>query len=137
MKGFQQASSPHAPVDASADPGTGVFTMSVCPLRAPAGDAVFAAFDTLVHPWWIGVGGDLLARFVTEAAANTFPQLPVREGEPVIAWLTRFDDDDAQRRHAALVETSGCLREPAWRAFLLGEVHAMRLAPTRRSALRG
>ena len=137
MKGFEQASSPHAPVDAPAHAGAGVFTMTVCPLRAPADDAVFAAFDNLIHPWWIGVGGDLLACFVTEAAANTFPRLPVREGEPVVAWLTRFDDEAAQRCHAALVDSSGCLREPAWRAFLLGEAHAVRLAPTRRSALRG
>lgn len=136
MKGFEQASSPHAPVDAPAHAGTGVFTMTVCPLRAPADDAVFAAFDNLIHPWWIGVGGDLLACWVTEPAANNFPRLPVREGEPVIAWLTRFDDEAAERRHAALLQASGCLEQAEWRAHLSGEAAQLRLAPTPRSALR-
>ena len=80
---------------------------------------------------------DLLACFVTESAANDFPRLPVREGEPHIAWLTRFADDAAQRRHAALLESSGCLRQPAWRDLLGADPQQLRLAPTRRSALRG
>ena len=132
---LQSALQPRPPVGAAAAAG-GVFTVTVCPLARPADDALVHAFDQCVHPWWVGVGGDLLACWVTESAPNNFPRLPVRENEPVIAWLTRFDDEAAQRRHAALLRASGCLECAEWRAHLSGEVQQLRLAPTPRSALR-
>ena len=60
----------------------------------------------------------------------------MRENEPVIAWLTRFDDEAAQLRHAALLRASGCLERAEWRDHLSGEATQLRLAPTPRSALR-
>jgi NIPSNAP len=126
---------PRPRVDDAAAAG-GVFTVTICPLRAPADAALVHAFDQAVHPWWVGVGGDLLACWVTEDAPNNFPRLPVREGAAVIAWLTRFDDAAAQHRHAALVASSGCLQRPEWRGFLSDEPTHLRLAPTPRSALR-
>jgi len=126
---------PRRPADA-APPAEGVFTITACPLRRPADAALVQAFDQCVHPWWVGVGGDLLACWVTEPAANNFPALPVREGEPHIAWLTRFDDEAAQHRHAALLQASGCLEHAQWRAHLRGAATQWRLAPTPRSALR-
>ena len=132
---LRAALQPLAPIGATA-PADGVFTITICALRVPAGDAVVHAFDQHVHGWWVGVGGELLACWVTEAAANNFPRLPVREGEHVIAWLTRFDDAAAQARHAALLRSSACLERPEWREFLSGEPVHLRLAPTPRSALR-
>ena len=132
---LQAALQPRPPVDAAPAAG-GVFTVTVCPLLKPADDALVHAFDQCVHPWWVGVGGDLLACWVTEPAPNNFPRLPVRENEPVIAWLTRFDDEAAQLRHAALLRASGCLERAEWRAHLSGEATQLRLAPTPRSALR-
>ena len=126
---------PRPPADVAV-PAQGIFTITICPLRRPADDALVHAFDQCVHPWWVGVGGDLLACWVTEPAANNFPRLPVREGEPVIAWLARFDDEAAERRHAALLQASGCLAQAEWRAHLSGEATQLRLAPTPRSALR-
>lgn len=126
---------PRRPVDAAPVDG-GVFTITVCPLRAPADDALVRAFDRCVHAERAGVDGELLACWVTEPAANNFPRLPVREGEPVIAWLTRFDDEAAQRRHAALSVASGGLVRPEWRALVSGETTHLRLVPTARSALR-
>jgi quinol monooxygenase YgiN len=134
-QGLQAALLPRPAIDASPAAG-GVFTITVCPLREPATDALVHAFDQCIHPWWVGVGGDLLACWATESAANNFPRLPVREGEPVIAWLTRFDDETAQQRHAALLRSSACLERAEWRAHLSGEVVQLRLAPTPRSALR-
>jgi quinol monooxygenase YgiN len=134
-QGLQAARLPR-PLVTEATPAGGVFTITVCPLREPATDALVHAFDQCVHPWWVGVGGDLLACWVTEPAANNFPRLPVREGEPVIAWLTRFEDEAAQLRHAALLQASGCLERAEWRALLSGEATQLRLAPTPRSALR-
>jgi quinol monooxygenase YgiN len=133
--GLMAALQPRPPADAAA-PAGGVFTITLCPLRAPATDALVHAFDQCVHPWWVGVGGDLLACWTSEPAPNDFPRLPVREGEPHIAWLTRFDDEAAQRRHAALLHASGCLDRPEWRALLSAAPTELRLAPTSRSALR-
>jgi quinol monooxygenase YgiN len=134
-QGLRAALLPRPSVGEAA-PAGGVFTITLCPLRAPADDALVHAFDQHIHSWWVGVGGDLLACWVTEPAANNFPRLPVREGEHVIAWLTRFDDEAAQRRHATLLAASGCLQRPEWRALLSGEATQLRLAPTPRSALR-
>ncbi|MCK9685180.1 NIPSNAP family protein [Scleromatobacter humisilvae] len=134
-QGLRAALQPRPPVGA-APTARGVFTITVCPLLKPADDALVHAFDQCVHPWWVGVGGDLLACWVTEPAPNNFPRLPVRENEPVIAWLTRFDDEAAQQRHATLLRSSGCLERAEWRAHLSGEPQQLRLAPTPRSALR-
>ena len=132
---LQAALHPRPPVDA-APPAGGVFTITLCPLRQPAGNALVHAFDQCIHPWWVGVGGDMLACWVTEPAPNNFPRLPVHEDRPVVAWLTRFDDEAAQLRHAALLRASGCLERAEWRAHLSGEATQIRLAPTPRSALR-
>jgi quinol monooxygenase YgiN len=134
-QGLRAALLPRPPA-AVATQADGVFTITVCPLRAPADASLARAFDRHVHAGWVGMGGDLLACWATEPAANDFPRLPVREGEPVIAWLTRFDDEAAQRRHAALLAGSGCLAQAPWRELLSGEATQLRLAPTPRSALR-
>lgn len=65
------------------------------------------------------LGGTPLARFETEPTENTYPALPVRTGEDLLAWFTLFDD------------------AAAWRLPELGApaMH-LRLAPTARSALR-
>jgi hypothetical protein len=137
VRGLMGALSARPPVGALPRRPAGLFTMTVCPLRRSATPEVVAAFDRHVHPLWVGTGGDLLAGFVTEDAPNNFPRLPVREGEPVFAWLTRFEDEAAQHRHAALVESSGCLRQPAWRDHVVADAVDIRLVPTARSALRG
>jgi hypothetical protein len=72
-------------------------------------------------------GGKLLGYFVTEPAENTFPSLPVREGEDVLVWFTGFAEpaDGAARREAAL--RLGPKRPP----------EVLRLEPTTRSLLDG
>jgi len=134
-QGLRAALQPRPPASA-APPAGGIFTVTICPLRVPADDALVYAFDQCIHPWWVGVGGDLLACWVTEHSPNNFPRLPIREGESVIAWLTRFDDEASQQRHAALLAASSCLQRPEWRDLLSGEATQLRLAPTPRSALR-
>jgi len=134
---FAQAQSPRVAVDAPPARPPGLITITLCPLRAAADEALLRAWDELVRPAWIGAEGELLACLVSETAPNTFPRLPVREGEPVIAWFTRFPDRAAQQRHAALVAATGCLRAPGWAERLAGEPETTRLVATRRSALRG
>ncbi len=137
VRGLMAAAASRAAIGARPAADRAIFTLTLCPLREPATGAALAAFDALVRTAWIDAGGDLVACLVTEAAANNFPRLPVREGEPHIAWLTRFADEATQRRHAARLDASGALRQPAWRELLRGGALTLRLAPTRRSALRG
>jgi hypothetical protein len=61
--------------------------------------------------------------FVTEYAENTFPALPVREGEHVLVGFTRFPTQESLDDHLSRLK-------PAERS------EHLRLAPTARSALR-
>jgi hypothetical protein len=71
------------------------------------------------------IGQELLGLYVTEPAPNTFPALPVREGETVLVW---FD------RGAAVAWPDG--DEDALAALGAKVVQRLRLAPTARSLLR-
>jgi len=83
-------------------------------------------------------GGPAVASFSTEYAPNTFPRLPVREGEHVFTWFARFASVAA---HAAYRER--LVGSPHWRALAValgrrvqGPPQVLRLAPTARSRLR-
>lgn len=65
-----------------------------------------------------------LARFVTEPSVNTFPRLPVREGEHVFIWFGAYANPGAFEK-----ERASLTRVP-WRTEVL------RLEPTPRSLLR-
>jgi quinol monooxygenase YgiN len=62
-----------------------------------------------------------LAAFTTEYAENTFPALPIREGEHVFVSFARFDDQAALEQHLTAVDPVATVLE---------------LAPTARSLLR-
>jgi len=98
-----------------------------------------AFFEAHMRPAIAADGAPVLASFVTETAPNSFPRLPVRAGERVFAWFSRFDSaaeeaafrDRWARRSgwrdaAAESLLPALLRKPEW----------LRLAPTAASALR-
>lgn len=72
------------------DPATGVL-IAVYQLSRPADESVVSKFETHGRPPLRGHGIDVRGVFVTETAANTFTQLPVREGEHVLVWVGTFD----------------------------------------------
>lgn len=89
------------------------------------------------HPLLQAAGATALATLVTESAQNTFPRLPVREGEHVVAWLLQFPDRDAYDRYLAALKAS-----PDWRRIegaLLRDAprlpDVLMLQPTARSRL--
>jgi hypothetical protein len=95
-------------------------------------------FAAELHPAIAAAGGSAIASFSTEYAPNTFPRLPVREGEHVFAWFARFADANA---HAAYREA--LVASPRWRPLAVSLAHrlqgppqVLRLAPTSRSRLR-
>jgi len=86
----------------------------------------------------INAGASILAYFVTEDSENTFPALPVREGENVFVWLARFNDQTAYELYVAAPG-----RAPRWRDGISGQLarrlkrapEVLKLSPTARSLL--
>lgn len=98
--------------------------------------AAFAAFfEQTLAPRLRELGAQPAATLVTETSPNSFPRLPVREGEPVFVWLAGWPDATAladfearfarlsgwrDRAPAEVLPT--LMRKPEW----------LRLAPVRR-----
>ena len=116
----------------------GVVTATLCPLAAPATEELVALFERSIEPLWTGAGAELIACLVTDPMPNDFPRLPVREGEPMFVWFSRFASLSAQRDHAAALPASPPWRDtawPAWRKRLTADPQRLRLVPTARSSL--
>ena len=128
---------PAAAQPTTVDPAA-VVTATVWALPAPADAALLAALEDRVEPRLQQAGSHRVALLVTEAVPNSFPALPVREGEHVVVRIGRHDpaaDDDVRR----------AVHDPApWPAEQLDRLadpaaapaQHLRLAPTPRSRLR-
>ena len=105
---------------------------------APVDSGFVQFFDKTVKPAVTGSGATVLAYFATEQSENTFPALPVREGENVFVWFARFNDPAAYERHIAALTQS-----PHWRDEISKELarrfkrtpEILKLSPTTRSLL--
>jgi quinol monooxygenase YgiN len=99
---------------------------------APVGVAFVRFFEKTLKPAVTGSGATVMAYFVTEHSENTFPALPVREGENVFVWFARFNDSAAYERH-----TAALTRSPRWRDEISKkrEPEILKLSPTPRSLL--
>lgn len=137
--GFAAALATRPPVGSTAV-APDVFGVGICSLGAPAEHGFTGLFERVLAPLLRDAGADLLATYAIDPSANTFPRLPVREGERMFVWFARFDDEAAQRRHIAALA-----HDPRWRAAvadaLLGDLtqppQLLCLSPTPRSELRG
>jgi hypothetical protein len=107
----------------------------IVPFAEPVDDDGLTYFSDVIEPMIEASGGRMLACLVSEHAANTFPALPVREGENVLVWLAGVGD--LQPPHASpegLSELSQALG--SWPG-VLGPPEVRHLAPTRSSRLTG
>ena len=100
--------------------------------NAEQSDEMVSRFESEVAPVVADDGGTVLGYFVTESSPNTYPALPVREGEHVLVsfvGLYEARDLSARRPFETLghFETLGLARPP----------QVLLLAPTSRSALHG
>ncbi|MFC8826625.1 NIPSNAP family protein [Streptomyces sp. NPDC057137] len=78
------------------------------------------------------------AVLTTETAANTFPRLPIRTGENVVAVLTSYPDENAHRRHLADAMAQSLVRNeilPGIERAQTAAPQLLRLAPTVRSLI--
>jgi NIPSNAP len=85
-------------------------------------------------------GASVLAYFVTEDSSNTFPRLPVREGENAFVWFAGFPDQEAHKRYLSKLRESKFWKEEVetfLKRHLQGKPDVLRLTPTPRSWLTG
>lgn len=122
--------------DASTDTApAGLLDATVFPLREPAGAALLQLARGPLSRVLAGGGAVAQGWYVSENAPNTFPRLPVREGEPVLVGLALFPDPAS---YEALVAAGDWDRTaaPLLRPYLAGPTESHRLVPTGRSAIR-
>jgi hypothetical protein len=110
---------------------------NVSALARPASEQRIRDFETALMPTLVRAGARILGYYITEPSANTFPRLPVREGEHVFVWFASFADDAAYARFVALREASPEWEEQseAWNRGLIAPPEVLRLAPTFRSLI--
>ena len=120
------------PAPGAEEPREAVVTAMICHGDGSQ-DEPLSLFARVLEPAWTAAGADVAGCFVTESSPNTFPALPVREGENVVVWFSRFQDCESHERHVAALS-----RSPEWRAAtreLNGRLEVLRLSPTARSRL--
>ena len=71
-------------------------------LGEPAEHGFLETFTTTIEPALNAAGGRSVGVYVTEASPNTWPALPVREGEQVLVALRAFADEAEHRAFAAV-----------------------------------
>ena len=111
---------------------------TIYPFAEPPDADFLDFFERSLRPVVTEAGASILAFFVTEPSENSYPALPVREGESVFVWFSRFEDEEAYERHVAALD-----RSPRWDEIsrvmasrLSGPPEIRKLLPTTRSLLR-
>jgi quinol monooxygenase YgiN len=118
----------------------GLVVATILPFETAPSDDVLDWFEGMLAPALTMRGASLLASFVTEGSANTFPALPVREDEQVFVWFSRFRDQAAYDAHAAALARTQEEHEQLWAPVarrLRAAPQVLRLAPTARSLAHG
>ncbi len=120
-----------------AEPDSGV-VVTVYPLAQPAQDAALDLFLRRIEPRLVAAGASLVGLFVTDPSPNSFPGLPVREGEHVLVRVSRFADSAALAAHEERLDAAS-----DWAAavgeladLLSGPPGVLVLGPTPRSRFR-
>ena len=125
--------SPRQPPSAVSPPA-GLVTVTVQALDGPPDAALVDRFEHEVCPALEAAGARVAGWMVSETSPNSFPRLPVREGEPVLAWVGRFAGPEAYAEHLAKAERAG-LGDGFGVRSTRGVIQRLRLAPTSRSRL--
>lgn len=97
-------------------------------------------FEGALAPVLTKSGASILSYFVTEESPNTFPALPVREGEQMFVWFSSFRDQAAYDEHVAVLAREEEWRDQIWEPMvrrLKAAPSVLKLSPTARSLLHG
>jgi quinol monooxygenase YgiN len=116
--------------------GPEIVAVTIYTLVPSAAESFARWFDAMMKPQLILSGARPIAVLESESSPNTFPRLPIREGEHAFVWIARFTDLAAHRRHVtALAGTPRWSAEikPELDRCLTAEPELWRLTETARS----
>ena len=117
----------------------GIITVTVYTFAAPVDAQFIHFFEKDVVPMLRESGATILGQFVAEPGENTFPALPVREGEHIFTWLASFSDETAYAAYCSTLAKNQVWNTalvPTLRTWLPKPEEVLTLVPTRRSLLR-
>ena len=125
-----------APPGSTVSPA-GLLAVTIWPLARDTAAHVPELFASALEPALGAAGIRVLASYATEHSENTFPGLPVREGEEVFVWMAMFEDETDHAQHLRACEISSAWRDASrsLAPLLAGAEELLRLTPTARSAL--
>jgi hypothetical protein len=120
-------------------PAKGMVVATIYSLHIPA--AEFAEyFGHTLEPALAHAGISVVAALETESSPNTFPRLPVREGENVFIWVAAFASPESYRKNLDKLERSRSWREtiaPGLQQRMNLPPQILQLTPAPRSLLHG
>ena len=122
-----------------AEPPESVYDLTVCLLDEPADKALRDHVSSEVVPLVSRLAEAPVAAFATASVPNTFPALPVRDGEPVFAWLVRLPDAAAHAAYRRRLAESEQWQQAVWprlESVSRAAPLRLRMTPTGRSRLR-
>jgi hypothetical protein len=106
----------------------GAITATICYFDTPVTEAVIDVFRGAALPRRETAAAKMLAAFVSEKSTNTFPALPIREGEHVFVSFSL---------HADICSAQEVPLPPDLECALARPPEILRLLPTARSRLHG
>jgi NIPSNAP len=137
--GFPARSHVRPPSGVDSTPPVSIVGASVYLLRAPVDQAFVEFFSDRVQPVLLQAGAQPLSVMETEPAENTYPTLPVRNGEYAFVFFSSFASLADHRAYTNRLDRSQAWRETVMPDLLTHLTHPpqhLRLAPTARSLLR-
>ncbi len=118
----------------------GLVVATIYSLDAPVNADFRAFYEREIKPELHKAGISIAAELETEPGPNTFPRLPVREGENVFIWIAAFATADDYAKNFARLEQSQNWRKtiaPELARRLKTPAQVLRLTPAPRSRLHG
>ncbi|MBF5042453.1 NIPSNAP family protein [Aggregicoccus sp. 17bor-14] len=135
---FSLPPTPRPPVGTRERPAS-LVVATVLLLKQPVDAELTQLYAQQVVPALRAAGAAPVAALQTEYAKNTFPALPVREGEHALVWLCRFESLEAYRAFQERLAHSESWSKrvlPALQPRLAKPLQTLQLEPTARSLLR-
>jgi hypothetical protein len=130
----------HRPPLGSRAKQDGFLTATIYYFDAPVNSEFVSTFENMIRPVLVEAGASILAYFITDDSPNTFPALPVREGEYVFVWFGGFPDQDAYKNQLSKLRKSKLWNNKIatfLEMHLKGKPEVLRLSPTPRSWVTG
>jgi hypothetical protein len=130
----------HRPPPGNHTARAGFVTATIYYFDKPVDSKFISYFENTIQPVLMEAGALPLAYFITEDSPNTFPALPVREGENVFAWFGGFQDQATYGSHVVKLARSKLWKEEISKSLkrrIKGKPELLRLSPTTRSRLTG